>query len=529
MSQPTPPPRARRRLWPANKKLRTSAGFVTVAMVLVVLGAMAFTLLGSGVVSRTLDIYDGNVWLWSSASSSSQRVNTGSGQVDLRHSLKDAQGHDVVVVQTDDHLLLHDRTSGTVTAVDLANLGNKASLAVSQGAGTTVAMWKKIVLLVDVTAGTLQRINPDTLKPQGIPLRLAPNLIPGAFDDHGRYWVASRSDGTVKAVVNETGDGELRIEHSVTVAEPNHELKLTVLNDGAAAVDETSSTVVVIRDGKPERVAVPGLTGVKLATRTTSSTIAISVASSRKVVLLDGTTAKTIGVPGNGELGEAVVFADRVYVNDPLARSIVVLDPKSGAKNGDIQTSGVGPVSLEQREGHLVINEPNSSNGFVVDKKHQVKRVSKYSDQTKNPGTADPMPNATPSNTPGASTSPNQNSSRKPSNGSARPTTPRPPSNPAPSFNPVPTGVRAALVGNQNVRITWNAVSVPAGKQLDRYVLYQCNAGGGMCVRTIGVSGTSVTIPEGYGSVTSGSFRVTSVINGVESELSAASNAVQWR
>ncbi|MGH3426149.1 MAG: hypothetical protein ACRDQZ_01000, partial [Mycobacteriales bacterium] len=183
MSHQTPLRRAAKRLRRGTMRLRkNSTGFATAGLVCMVVGAMTLTLFGVGVVSHTLDVYDGNVWLWSSANGSTQRANLDSGKVDMRFGLKDAKNHDIDVTQTDSHLLLHDRTSGVITSVNLADLSSGASVAVPSGKSSTVAMWNDTVLLVNPTQGKIRRLDPGSLKTVGKPLMLEPNLIPGTFD-----------------------------------------------------------------------------------------------------------------------------------------------------------------------------------------------------------------------------------------------------------------------------------------------------------------------------------------------------------
>ncbi len=377
--------RPRRLLRRGTKRLRHgSAGFATVGMVFTVVSTMVITLFGVGAVSRALDVYDGNVWWWSSQNSSTQRINTPSGRVDVRFALKDAQGHDVIVVQTDTHLLLHDRSVGTVTSIDLSDLSADATLDVPPGTSTSVTMWEDVVLLVDGPQGIVRRLDPDRMQTRGEPLRLTPGLVTGAFDTEGRYWLASPADGTVVAVTAGAGPTGLRVDQTVEVAEPEHKLRLTVLDQGAAVIDETGDAVTVVNNGQIRRVSVPGLGSTLVSSRTTSDVIAIAVPDSRQIVLIEGGRVRTVVVPGDGELGEAMMFAGRIYVVD--SGGLVLVVSTSGAVTSRISTpTGNGPVTLEQREGHLLINQPDGPTGHVVDESHRVKTVTKYVDAGSGP------------------------------------------------------------------------------------------------------------------------------------------------
>ena len=375
----------RKRLRRSRGRLRkNSAGFVTVGLVFTVIGAMALTLLGVGVVSRKLDVFDGAAWLSSSENGSAQRVNLDAGAVDMRYTLKDAKGHDVVIVQTDTVLLLHDRTAGTVTSINLSNLNESGRLDVEPGDNSSVVMWNDTVLLVNASQGQIRRLDPQDLTAQSKPLKLTPGLVPGGFDKEGRYWVASPKDGMASAVVTDKGSTKLRVEQEVSVAQPGHDLTMTTLDSGACIVDRTADTVVVVNNNEARSVRVPGLGSAIIAARTTSSVIAITVPDSRQVVLVENGKVRTITVKGEGPLGEAVVFAGRVYVVD-TAGAVLALET-SGELKRRIAISAQGTsVTMEQREGALLINEPGGSSGYVVDKNHDVKKVTKYTDSGTGP------------------------------------------------------------------------------------------------------------------------------------------------
>jgi hypothetical protein len=647
---------------------KSSTGFATAGLICMVVGAMTLTLFGVGVVSRALDVYDGNVWLWSSANGSTQRANLDSGKVDMRFGLKDAKNHDIDVVQTDSHLLLHDRISGVITSVDLADLSSGASVTVPPGKSSTVAMWNNTVLLVNPTQGKIRRLDPGSLKAIGKPLTLEPNIIAGTFDSDGRYWVVSPATGKATPIIGTP----LSVSPSTEVAKPDHRLKLTVLDHGAAVVDETAEQITTVDRGKPHTIRVPGLTSTAIAPRTTSSIIAITKPEARQVVLIDGDKVSTLNVPGMGPLGEATVFAGRVYVSDNNGQQVIGLST-AGTVTDQINTSGGnGPVTLEQREGALVINEPAGASSYVVDRNHAVKHIVKYTDAAAGPdkdamasngakklapNPTSPVPHSKPGGSPKSPGLPSQpasgnqgpgkstgaaprqdlgpntqnqpvrapgapeldnaragdgritldyyapndtggakltaidiycndirvihdanpgngkrNASFQAQNGTPCPlrgyainsagssaagiggtvtpkangpaTAPQGPQKPSPTTAPtpspsptpkppatngaVPTGVNATIPSGKNVRVTWNPVNVPAGSKLDRYVIFQCDVNGILCVQLFSTTSTSYTVDETNAGKDGGRFGVASVIDGKQSARSQLSNAVTW-
>ncbi len=420
MDQPTPHTPGTERLRRHFRRLRrTSAGFVTIGLICTVVSAMVLTLFGVRAIGGSLDIFDGNVWLSSSASGSTQRANVQSGKVDMRYTLKDASNHDLAIAQTDNNLLLHDRTTGIVTSVNLATLSSSASLSIPPGAGSSVAMWKNRVVLVDSAQGTVQRLNPDNLTSKGPPLHFTPGFVPGGFDNNGRYWLASTTEGAAISVIPDENSMQLRMDQKVSATKPNHQLKLTVLNQGAAVIDETDNAVIIIKDNQARRIAVPSLDSSIITARTTSSTIAITVPNSREIVLLDGDSVHGFTVDGTGPLGEAAVFAGQVYVTDSSATQVLELDVSGKVKNRIATADSGGAVSLEQREGALIINEPRGSAGYVVSKTHQITKITKYTDGGAGPEKDSVASNGPKQKAPTPATAPPEGQADRPSNAPA--------------------------------------------------------------------------------------------------------------
>ncbi len=511
-----------------RRRLRSrSAGFATAGLVVVIVGAMALTLFGAGTASRALDVDDANIWFWSTANGSTQRVNTDSGKVDMRYALKDAQGHNVEIIQTDNHLLLHDRTTGAITSIALSGLDVSASLAVQPGTDVSVAMWRDVVVLADASKGILRRLDPEKLSSKGEPLSLSPGLIPGKFDNDGRYWALSPADGTVICVTAQPDSMKLKKDHTVDVAPPDHSLKLTVLDHGAAIVDRTGDRVVVVNDNTARTVSIPNLGDGEVTARTNGSAIAIAVPKSRQVVLVDGDKVRTLTVPGKGELGQVIMFAGRLYVTDTTTNQVLALD-KNGAITNRVPATGA-TVTMEQREGVLAINQPDDATSYIVNKHHSTKKVTKYTDQNPDEASNSPknqtrlkLPEALPDGK-------DRQAKPHPDTGSNRPNQPAgpQPSGGAPAANTaVPTNVQVREInGGQNIQVTWNSVKVPTGATLENYKIYTCTL---TCIPVSTSRSTSVTYSNPTGDYPVW-FTVSSVMNGKESAQSEPSNHVGAR
>jgi hypothetical protein len=387
---------------------------VTTAVVVVVLTGLALTLLGSGAVQRAAASYDASSWLWSSPKGELARVNGATGRVDTRFAVPNTQNHIMQVSQTDQYLILRDLNTGRVTAIDLSTLTVTADTPTTPGLGTVVALHGEAAFLIDQVQGVVRQIDPVNLIPIGEALRFPPGIAGGVFDGAGMLWLAVPSEGTVVAIkpallANPAASGKPAlaannrtptIESTRPVGEPSHDLALSGLDDGVAVLDQTSGSLLTVRGGRAKTTMLT-LTGTAaLADRTSGPAVPITVADDRRVVVVQGDAVRDFTVPGEGgELRPAVAWAGWFYCADEATGTVYVLDG-SGDPRGTIHIQAFGGViDLEVREDHLFINAPNSSVATVVDSKHTVTKVDKYTDgilggappPTKNPPSKPPQ------------------------------------------------------------------------------------------------------------------------------------------
>lgn len=362
------------------------------ALLTVAIATMAATWFGVGAASKALRITDGEVWLWSTSGGEAQRVNVHSGQVDTRRALTDAQGHDVVVVQTDNHLLLHDRTAGQVTSVDLATLGTAAEAQVKPGTETSVAMWRDQVLLLDEAEGTVRRLDPMKLGADGKALAMGNSAISGGYDDSGVYWLLS--DGEAVGVRADDPKEAPKVVKRSKVAPADHKLTPTVLDTGLAVADDTSDSIVMVKDNGRTLPVPGGMDQPRVAKRTHGPKIAFALPSAREVIITDGQTVQRIKVPGTGNLGEAVVFGDNLYVVDETSGHVVVLNLLGAlVKQLPLAMQGAS-ATFSQQEGRLLIDCPNNDNALIVADGNKVTAIQKFKDQLLGKSQDDKKPEA---------------------------------------------------------------------------------------------------------------------------------------
>ena len=459
-----PPPKARR-------SCRSRSGdTVTVVTVLALLASLVLTVFGLGAVTHKLAVHDGSSWLWSSGKGELARVNGVSGKVDTRYRMTDARGHHIQVSQTDRYVILRDLDTGTVTALDLATLRVTATTNTTPGVGVTVAVHGNTAFIVDAVQGIVRQVDPAKLAPVSEKLRFPPPITGGTFDDSGLLWLAIPAEGTVVAVKGGEQHRPPTVARTIPAADPNHDLAISVLDQGVAVLDQTAGSLTTIRGDQVQTVSLPDDKPGALPARSEGEAVPVTVIDDRHVYVVRGRNVSDFTVPGEGtDLRPAVAFGGRFYIADDATDVVYVV----GADGRLISTVGVptanGPLELEVREDHLFINAPNSNTARVVDRNGTVKVVDKYANNilggdkpaappVDNPGKARPDPDPKPA---------------KPKVG--------PPGSP---------GAVSATAGNASARLTWGAAS-SNGSPVTRFVI---EGAPGRPPITVGASQRSATV-----------------------------------
>ncbi|MCW3817761.1 fibronectin type III domain-containing protein [Micromonospora sp. DR5-3] len=433
-------------------RTRLRGGLVTIGVVVALLAAMGLTVLGLGAADNAVANYDSSSWLWSNTRSEMSRVNGLTARVDTRMEVPGARSHQMQVAQTDRLLILRDLNTGQVSSLDLATLQITASTPTTPGLGVSVALHEDSAFVVDAVQGIVRQLDPRALTPVGEPVRYPPGITGGAFDGAGRLWIAVPGEGTVSAVTAAelpatpgaappAGLSPKQVE-TYDVAEPNHELVVSTLDDGVAVLDRTSASLVTVQGGgRTQRADLTMTAPGSLPPRTSGPQVPVTVVGDRKVhVVRDGGEVRQFTVPGAGDrLTPAVAWAGRFYVADESTGSVYSFDA-NGQLVDTIKGSGrPGPMELEVRENHLFINPPNSSTAQVVDDKNHVRDVNKYANDVLG---GDPPPVAAP---------------------------PPPPKKPKVGKPGAPRAVTAAA-GDASARVSWQAAAAN-GAEITKYVV----------------------------------------------------------
>lgn len=425
---------------------RSRGGLVTFGVVIGLLAALGITLFGLGAADHALATSNASAWLFSSTKGEVARVNGETGKVDTRFKVVDAQGHVIVVSQSDRYLMLRDLTTGKVSSLDLATLQISATTQTTAGLGVTLALSGDSAFIIDAVQGVIRQLDPVALTPVGEPLRFPPGVLGGTFDGAGTLWLVVPSEGTVVGIKpaqvrpSPGAPANPVVARTIPVTDPGHDLSMSTLSAGVAVLDSTTATLTTVQNDKPRVLKLP-LAGVgTLPNHATADSVPVTVVDNRHVYVVNGTHVNEFAVPGNGgPVSPAVPFAGRFYVADNRAGRVYELDGSGTLVNTISIPDADGQLELSIRGGHLFINAPNSSSARVVDNHHRVKVVDKYANNIV---------------------------------GAEPPAVPPPPAPPKPPMvgpPSAPTKV-SATAGNATVHLTWGAAN-PNGSPVIKYVV----------------------------------------------------------
>jgi Fibronectin type III domain len=359
-------------------KSRSRGSLVTITTVVGLLLAIGLTLLGVGAADHSVINFDASSWLFSSTRGEVDRVNGVTAKVDTRAHVKDTQNHDIQVSQTDRFLILRDLTTGQISTMDLTTLQVTAVMNTAPGIGVTVALRGETAFVIDTVQGQVRQLDPRSLTPTGDSLTFPPGLVAGTFDDNGTLWIAIPSEGTVVAIAPGRNGASPSVVRTVPVASPDHDLDLSVLDDGVAVLDNTAATLFEVKDSKVTRISVPIDKPAELPARTSGRPIPVTVADDRQVFIVTPDHVDSFSVPGTGPLEPAVAFAGHFYCAVPSANVVDEFDATGTfVRQINIPTAG-GRLELEVREGYLFINAVDGSSARVIDQYHKVSDVNKF-------------------------------------------------------------------------------------------------------------------------------------------------------
>ncbi|UWP84575.1 fibronectin type III domain-containing protein [Dactylosporangium fulvum] len=386
---------------------RKSGGLVTVSTIVGLVAVLGLTLFGTGAANNAVASFDVSSWLWSNDKGEVARVNGVTGKVDTRTKITDAQGHTMQVSQSDRFVILRDLNTGKISVLDLSSLTLGATTQSTPGLGVTVAVHDDVAFIVDAVQGLVRQLDPATLLPVGETLTFPPGISGGAFDDSGRLWLLVPSEGTVVAVKpsarrpsasaggqggGQAGSADPSIVKTVGVADPSHDLTLSILDTGVAVLDKTSTTLTTLRGDAVRKVPLRMAGNGAMPQRTVGGDVPVTVVDDRHVYVVNGDKVADFTVPGDSpQLQPCVAWSGRFYCADDSSGTVYVLDAQGKALDPIKIQAGGKALELEVREDRMFINAPGGSTARVVDEQHQVRTVDKYANDVVG-GDAPPVP-----------------------------------------------------------------------------------------------------------------------------------------
>ncbi|MFG2039173.1 fibronectin type III domain-containing protein [Dactylosporangium sp. NPDC048998] len=454
-----------------NLRSRKSGGLVTLGTVVALVAVLGLTLFGNGSANHAVASFDVSAWLWSTDKGELARVNGVTGKVDTRTKITDAQGHTMEVSQSDRFVILRDLNTGKISVLDLSSLSLGATTQSTPGLGVTVAVHDDTAFIVDTVQGQVRQLDPATLLPVGEILSFPPGISGGTFDDGGRLWLLVPSEGTVVAIepapekkaspAGGQGGGfagdPVKVK-TVGVADPSHDLTLSILDSGVAVLDKTATTLTTLRGNAVKKVplhldgesAMPG--------RTVGGDVPVTVVDGSHVYVVNDDKVSDFAVPGDSpKLQPCVPWSGRLYCADDATGTVYVLDAQGKALEPIRIQAGGKPLEIEVREDRMFINAPGGSTARVVDSKNHVTTVDKYANDVLG--------------------------------GDAPPAPPPPPPAKPPVGPPGAPGRVSAVAGNATARVTWTAAP-PNGSAVTKYVV----EGDGQPPHEVGASQRSLDV-----------------------------------
>ncbi|WP_165367816.1 fibronectin type III domain-containing protein [Phytoactinopolyspora endophytica] len=349
-----------RRAWERGSVELGVAGVATA----LVLGGVV----GNGVASTAVDMFDGLTWLTDSSSGQVVQVNpvTGRAEARLQVTAGDAQ---LGIAQSDGWLIIDDATTGEVIAIDLATLTKSGQRSGAADGQTKVLVGGGQAFVVDLEQGTVSAVDPLTLQDLGEPYRGDEPFAEVVVDETGQVWVLDEDADLVTLRYSEQARRFIE-ESSRPVANAGSESRLVPHEEGVTVFAPEGP--VVAQFGTDAEFATPlfEVSGpVVVAAGAPADLSPGSFPESSTVAMVSGEDVLEVNVAalGCGEPGAPAVFSERVYVPCIGDGKVVVLGSDGMQAGPDIITPDGQDPELVVDDGRLLVSTPDSDQVVVVE------------------------------------------------------------------------------------------------------------------------------------------------------------------
>lgn len=485
----------------ASGRLNSSRLVVIGVVVTVVLGTAGF-LIGRGEVGLRLLIQPGDAWLPTNKDGSVTHVDGQTARPTAQLLLKGAAGHQLVVSQIGEQVLVLDETTGVLVRINPAQLLLGAQAKV--GTGSAVVAGIAATYVVNYGAQTVQRIDPVTLRQLGPTVSLPWPPAQGAVvDSAGTLWLPIPSTGSVVPVTS-AGLGR-----PVRVGAVAANVVMTSANGVPIAVNRTARRLIPVSlAGAGNAFTLPAGVGVG-----TKSLIVPAGSGSPNVPMVDPNGQPsllivnlTTGASQTASLGSSVTgdrfgppvqAGPRVFIPDYSTGQVLVYQTSVGLLGNTIPVlSHPGVFTAQVIDGIAYFNDPNGNRAVVMTPDGVVHILTKSGPHVPTAHPGPPPPPAPPATGPGPN-NPGTGGPPTPHHHTPKPKPSTPPSPPLAPVNP------QATAGAGYVTVSWRKPA--SGGPVTGY---QVAASPGGVVRT--TSSTSIQV-TGLSCGTTYSFTVSSV------------------
>ena len=351
-------------------------------VVLAVAAGVVVIAFGSGYRASQAVVDDGSAWLVKGRTVSHVNGETGRPDAEVARDLGEG-GEALEVVQTPSgQVYVVNDDTGTVTRVDQATMAPAAERAGTPGKLQVLGSGQD-TYYVDRGRGSVQLVDPTTMKVRkDVPM---PAGVSAAVADRsGSLWVLDGAgtlhhveDGAISSAV-EVGDGQ----------------ELSLVDGRPLLVDASNGSVSVVEgdDVREVTAGLPAEARLELnqpSTRGGTAWIADEESGTLLGVDLAGGQVQTVplGTSERADLGPAVNLGGLVYVPDYTAHRVRVVDAAGGRL---VRTIGVVGTSrtfeLFVEDNRVWINDPQARSARVLDAQGRATSV----DKGKGHGVADP-------------------------------------------------------------------------------------------------------------------------------------------
>lgn len=335
---------------------------VAMAGALLLVGAVV----GNGVASTLVEMSDGATWLPEDDRGTVVQINPATGEPERRLQIAAGES-ELEIAQRDGRLIVTDRVTGEITAIDLSTLLASGQRTAADPNGTRILAGGGHVAMVELSQGVVRAVSPLTMADIGTPYRTDP-LADAAIDDSGRIWVIGE-DGTLRELEYDDDARQHRVRSDQDIEAAGPSTRLLPHERGVTVFAPDRGAVVQVGAGNDMSAGVPQLEGaVEAAPRSPSNLAPASLPEQGRVVVLSGRSVIAVNVAAIGceRPAQPQVFADRIYVPCTGAGRVVVLAADGSRAAPDIVVPGGGDPRLTVDEGRLVVHTRDGSGRYVL-------------------------------------------------------------------------------------------------------------------------------------------------------------------